>query len=158
MLLESSDRAASDNTLATPICNQTPKPLCNDYRWPQRFSQKRKKAAISEDKPWVSCHEGFSSPKDAISLFFASDDDEVRYHSRVRAILDICHDLDLHDLHSIESLDGEKRVAWLIDSQLVDGVVKTRDCSGSLTARQLAEAFSKPVSSQRARNDIGFHS
>ncbi|KAK1484043.1 hypothetical protein CTAM01_13149 [Colletotrichum tamarilloi] len=52
--------------------------------------------------------------------------------------------MDLRDLPSIDSLDGEKRVAWLIEGQLVDGVINFRDCLGSLTARRLAEALSKP--------------
>ncbi|KAL0766962.1 hypothetical protein CaCOL14_010533 [Colletotrichum acutatum] len=144
MLVESSDRATSGNTLATPTCNQLSRPFCRDFNWPQQFSQKPKTAAIPEDRPWANFHEGCNSPKDAISLFLTSDDDDVSYHGRVRAILDACHYLDLHDLPSIESLDGEKRVAWLIDSQLVHGVVRTRDCSGSLTARLLAEVLSKP--------------
>ncbi|KXH47346.1 hypothetical protein CSIM01_05283 [Colletotrichum simmondsii] len=52
--------------------------------------------------------------------------------------------MDLHNLSSIGSPDKDRKLAWLIDGQLVDGEIRFRKCLGSLTAGQLTEALLEP--------------
>ncbi|KAK1624800.1 hypothetical protein BDP81DRAFT_437428 [Colletotrichum phormii] len=141
-MVVSPDAAVSEDALVVP--GQISQALRSGFDWPQRFSRRGPIAKDFENKPWLNCQEDFNSPRDAISFFLGFDDDDVRYHGRVRPILDICQNMDLHDLPSIEALDSEKRVAWLIDGQRHEDQINFRRCLGALTARQLTEALLQP--------------
>ncbi|KAL4406856.1 hypothetical protein CABS03_11295 [Colletotrichum abscissum] len=143
-LTVSADTSASDTTVTAPSSSQVLQTIRSGFDWPLRFSKKGKISEGFENEPWLSYHAKFDSPRDAISFFLGFEDYDVRYHGRVRPILDICHNMDLHDLASIEPSDGEKQVAWLIDGQLVNDKINFRECLGALTARQLTEALMKP--------------
>ncbi|KAI3558967.1 hypothetical protein CABS02_01007 [Colletotrichum abscissum] len=153
-LTVSADTSASDTTVTAPSSSQVLQTIRSGFDWPLRFSKKGKISEGFENEPWLSYHAKFDSPRDAISFFLGFEDYDVRYHGRVRPILDICHNMDLHDLASIEPSDGEKQVAWLIDGQLVNDKINFRECLGALTARQLTEALMKPSKGEGNAQDM----